>query len=88
MPKLKESPTQLMNRKFMAALRYGQVLRGEKDIDTAKIVMPQGPRTYYRRVKTPEAFTVENVRVIAQRYFNDRQLCEAFGVEYHGRTLE
>ncbi len=88
MPKLKESPAQHMNRRFMAALRYGQELRGERDADTAKIVMPQGPRTFYRRVKEPEKFSVENVRVIAQRYFNDRQLCEAFGVEYHGRTPE
>lgn len=88
MPKVTISPTQRMNRAFLAALRYGQELRAEKDCDTAKLVRPGRERTYYRRVKAPENFTVAEARIMAQRYFNDRQLCAAFGVEYHGSTAE
>lgn len=85
MPKVAITATQRQNRALMAALRYGQEMRGERDIDTARIA-PVSLSTYYSRIKNPEAFTVAELRVLAQRYFNDRQLCEAFGIEYHGTT--
>lgn len=85
MPKVALTATQRQNRALLAALRYGQELRGERDIDTARIV-PGSQRTFYYRIKNPEAFTVAELRPLAQRYFNDRQLCEAFGIEYHGIT--
>ena len=85
MPRVALTAAQRQNRAFMAALRYGQELRGERDIDTAQII-PASQRTYYNRIKRPEKFTMEEIRVLAQRYFNDRQLCDAFGIEYHGAT--
>ena len=85
MPKLRESPKARMDRAIMAGLRYGQELRGEKDTDTIKL-MPKSPATYYKRLRDLDSFTREELRIIIPRYFNDRQLCEAFGVEYHGAT--
>lgn len=85
MPKLKASAKVRMDRAFMAALRYGQELRGEKDIDTAKL-MPKSDVTYYRHIRNLDMFTREELRILIPRYFTDRQLCEAFGVEYHGAT--
>lgn len=85
MPKLRESPKERMDRAFMAGLRYGQELRGERDTDTMKL-MPKSPSTYYKRLRNLDGFTREELRILIPRYFNDRQLCEAFGVEYHGTT--
>jgi len=85
MPRLRESPKSKMDRAFMAALRYGQELRGEKDIDTAKR-LPIHRTTYYKHLKNLDLFTREELCILAPVYFTDRQLCEAFGVEYHGAT--
>ena len=85
MPKLKESPTQRMNRAFLASLRAGQVMMGDTNADTLQLVSVKYS-TFFRKLKAPETFTVFDARILAQRYFNDRQLCEAFGVEYHGST--
>lgn len=85
MPKLRESPKERMDRAFMTALRYGQALRGEKDLDTAQL-MPKSRSTYYCHLRDPDKFTREELRILIPRYFTDRQLCEAFGVEYHGAT--
>lgn len=85
MPKLKQSAKVRMYRAFMAALRYGQELRGEKDADTARL-MPRSTATYYKHIKNLDMFTREELRVLIPRYFTDRQLCDAFGVEYHGFT--
>ena len=87
MPKLRESPKARMDRAFMAALRYGQQMRGEKDLDTAKL-MPKSLSTYYKRLRDLDTFTREELRILIPRYFTDRQLCEAFGVKYHGSTPE
>lgn len=83
MPKLKESAKVHMDRAFMAALRYGQEMRGEKDVDTAAL-MPKSTATYYRHLRDLDMFTREELRILIPRYFTDRQLCEAFGVEYRG----
>lgn len=85
MPKLRESPAQRMDKAFLAALRYGQTMKGETNPDTMRL-MTVCPRSFYRRLKDPGLFSVTDVRILAQRYFNDRQLCEMFGVEYHGST--
>ena len=85
MPRVTLTDAQRQDRAFLAALRYGQELRGEKDVDTAK-VMPSSQKTYYNHIKQPASFSVRDARILAQRYFNDRQLCDAFGVEYHGGT--
>lgn len=85
MPKLKESPKMRMDKTFMTALRVGQAQRGEKDLDTAKL-MPKSRSTYYKRLRDPDTFTREELCILIPRYFNDRQLCAAFGVEYHGTT--
>lgn len=87
MPKLRASPKERMDRAFMAALRYGQELKGEKDIDTAKL-LPKSLSTYYAHLRDLDMFTREELRVLIPRYFNDRQLCAAFGVEYRGSTPE
>ncbi len=83
MPKLRESPTRRMDRAFLAALRYGQAMRGETNPDTVKIVTVS-TSAFYKKLKDPGTFSVMDARILAQRYFTDRQLCEAFGVEYHG----
>lgn len=85
MPKVTLTATQRQNRAFMAALRGGQARLGEEHLDTAQI-FPGCQRTYYRRIKDPGTFTVAEGRVLFPRYFNDRQLCEAFGIEYNGCT--
>lgn len=87
MPKLKESPTQRMNRAFLAAVRAGQIMRGDTNADTLQLVSVKYS-SFFRKMKAPETFSVFDARVLAQRYFNDRQLCDAFGVEYHGSTPE
>lgn len=87
MPKLKETPTQRMNKAFLAAVRAGQIVKGDKNADTIKLVSVKYA-TFFRKMKAPETFSVFNARILAQRYMNDRQLCEAFGVEYHGATPE
>ena len=48
--------------------------------------MPKSPATYYKRLRDLGSFTREELCIIIPRYFSDRQLCEAFGVEYHGAT--
>lgn len=85
MPKLKETPTQQMNRAFLAAVRAGQIMKGDSNADTLKLVSVKYT-AFFRKLKAPETFSVFDARILAQRYFNDRQLCEAFGVEYHGST--
>lgn len=85
MPKLRESPKARMDKAFMAALRYGQAMRGESDKDTMRL-MPKSTATYYKRLRNLDGFTREELRILIPRYFNDRQLCDAFGVEYHGAT--
>ena len=86
MPKITLTAAQRQDRAFLAALRGGQAMRGERDCDTVNLVRVSRS-TYYKRVKRPGEFTVDDVRLLAQRYyFNDRQLCEAFGIEYHGAT--
>lgn len=87
MPKLRDSPKTRMDRAFMAALRYGQAIRGETDKDTMKL-FPRSTATYYVRLRNLDSFTRGELRILIPRYFNDRQLCEAFGVEYHGHTLD
>lgn len=86
MPRVTLTATQKQDRAFIAALRYGQALLGEKDIDTAQIVPSCKQASYYRRVRDPGTFTLADIRVLAKRYFNDRQLCEACGIEYNGGT--
>ena len=71
----------------MAALRYGQAMRGETDKDTMRL-MPKSTATYYKRLHNLDGFTREELRILIPRYFNDRQLCDAFGAEYHGGTPE
>ena len=45
MPKLRDTPKTRMDRAFMAALRYGQAMRGETDKDTMRL-MPKSTATY------------------------------------------
>lgn len=87
MPKLKLSEQERLNRELLAALRAGQIRLGESDNDTAKI-MPRSKSTYYRRITSPESFTVRDIRIFVKRYgITDYQLCRMFGAEYHGSSL-
>lgn len=87
MPKVTLTANQRLDRAFLAALRYGQTMRGEKDIDTSKLLPRRGKASYYRMVKEPSLFALDEIRVLAQRYkFTDRQVCEFIGIEYHGST--
>ena len=88
MPKLKETPKDRrirMTKAFMTALRVGQAKRGEKDQDTAKF-MPTSLSTYYAHLRDIARFTLKELWILIPLYFNDRQLCAMFGVEYHGTT--
>ena len=87
MPKLKETPAQRMERVFRAAVRYGLERRGEKVGDLAKYA-PKSRATVYHRMRTPLNCTMEEMLFYGPRFFNDRQLCEMIGVEYHGSTVE
>ena len=73
MPKLRESPTQRMDKAFIAALRYGQAMIGDTNPDTVKVVTVS-TSAFYKKLKNPGAFSVTDARILAQRYFNDRQL--------------
>ena len=87
MPRVTLTMEERLNRELLAALRAGQVRKGERDIDTAQLLPNRKQRTYYIRVNSPERFTVADLRVLARRYeFTDYQLCRMFGVEYHGST--
>lgn len=77
-----------LNRELLAALRAGQARLGEKDRQTAEIMRDCAWRAYYNRVKAPEKFTVQDLRILAKRYhFTDYQLCQMIGVEYRGNTI-
>jgi len=88
MPRVKPLTEQeRMNRELLAALRAGQARLGEKDAQTARVMPDCEWRAYYNRVKAPERFTVQDLRVLAKRYrFTDYQLCQIFGVAYRGGT--
>ena len=86
MPNKAKSAQDALNREFLAALAAGQVRRGERDIDTARL-LPNCKSTYNGRKREPESFTIRDLRILAQRYqFTDYQLCQIIGVEYHGST--
>lgn len=86
MPKKAISTQEKQNREFLAALLAGQARLGEKHIDTARF-LPNCQRVYYRRIKEPETFTIQDLRILAKRYrFTDYQLCQIIGVEYRGGT--
>ena len=88
MPKLRDTPKTRMDRAFMAALRYGQAMRGETDKDTMRL-MPKSTATYYKRLHNLDGFTREEPRINASdKAARFIQLCDAFGVEYHGGTPE
>ena len=88
MPKKAVSTQERMDLEFQVALAAGQTRLGERDADTAQI-MPNCRAVYYKRKKEPGTFTIRDLRILAKRYqFTDYQLCQIFGVEYHGRTTE
>jgi len=88
MPRVKPlTAVERQNREFLAALRAGQARKGERDIDTAQLIPSCKQAAYYKRIKQPEKFLVEDLRMLADRYdFSDRQLCLMIGVEYNGAT--
>ena len=87
MPRQKAiSAQEQQNREFLAALAAGQVRRGERDLDTARL-LPNCKSTYYQRKREPGRFTVCDLRIMAQQYqFTDYQICQIIGVEYHGNS--
>ena len=80
----KETQAQRMGRVFRAVVRYGLELRGETVYDLVKR-MPKAQSTVYKRLREPTTCTNAEMLQYAQ-FFNDRQLCEMYGVEYHGIT--
>lgn len=85
--KIKESSEERMTRVFRAAVRYKLERRGEKIDDLAKIA-PGCRKTVYNRMHNPLSCTNGEMLFYAPEFFNDRQLCEMYGVEYHGSTPE
>lgn len=88
MPKLKPlTAAERQDRELLAALRAGQARKGETDKDTAQAFPEKGERTYQRRIKKPQTFTLQELRFLADRYeFTDFQLCQMFGRPYNGAT--
>lgn len=88
MPKVKPlTAAERQDRELLAALRAGQARKGETDRDTAQVFPDKCEHTYRRRIKKPQTFTLNELRVLARHYdFTDLQLCLMFGVEYHGST--
>lgn len=86
MPRLKESQAQKMRRIFRSVIRYGLEMRGEKVKDLAAAA-PIKLNTIYKRLRDPTTCTNTEMLHFA-KFFNDRQLCEFYGVEYHGATLQ
>lgn len=84
MPKLKETSSQKMGRIFRAVIRYNLELRCEKVEDLAKR-LPCKRATVYNRLRDPTTCTNREMLYLAP-FFTDRQLCEMYGVEYHGTT--
>lgn len=87
MPKLKETQSQRMERIFRAAIRYGLERRADKVEDLAKVA-PKSRSTVYKRLHKPGLCTLQEMLFYAPKFFNDRELCEMLGVEYHGSTLD
>lgn len=84
MPKLKETQAQKMGRIFRAVVRYALEMRCEKVEDLTKAI-PYSRATIYNRIRDPTTCTNAEMLHYA-KFFNDRQLCEFYGVEYHGVT--
>lgn len=87
MPKLKELPAQRMGRVFRACVHYGLERRGQGMPDLVRMA-PGSKSTVYNRMHDPRGCTFHEMLLFYNQFFNDRQLCEMFGVEYHGTTLE
>lgn len=85
MPKLRESPAQQMERVFRAAIRYGLARKGQ-DMNDLVQMAPKCRSTVYKRMRDPGHCTFDEMLLFYKQFFNDRQLCEMFGVEYHGST--
>lgn len=87
MPKMKESPCQRMDRVFRATVQYGLAINGQDMNDLVRMA-PKSKSTIYKRMRTVRDCTFEEGLFYIQKFFNARQLCEMFGLEYHGSTLE
>lgn len=81
-----ESDMERTTRLFRAALRYSMDLRMEDAVDVARQI-PMGLSTFYLRMRDASHLTVRELLCLRDR-FTDRQLCEMFGVPYHGATEE
>lgn len=85
MPKLRESPAQQMERVFRAAIQYGLARKGQDMSDLVQMA-PKCRSTVYKRMRDPGHCTFDEMLLFYKQFFNDRQLCEMFDVEYHGTT--
>lgn len=85
MPKLRESPAQRMERVFRAAIQYGLARKGQDMSDLVQMA-PKCRATVYKRMRDPSHCTFDEMLLFYKQFFNDRQLCELFDVEYHGTT--
>jgi len=92
MPKVnllkKETETDLerASRIFRAAIRYSMELRREDVSDVAR-QSHIGQSTLYLRLRDVTNMTVREILNLRDR-LTDRQLCEMFGVQYHGVTRD
>lgn len=86
MPRVKETQYEKMGRIFRAVIRYALELRCEKVEDLTK-VMPCSLATIYNRLRDPTTCTNKEMIYYA-KFFSDRQLCEFYGIPYHGTTPE
>ena len=92
MPKVnllkKEAETDLerATRIFRAAIRYSMELRRE-DVQDVALQARMGSSTLYRRLTDVTHMTDRELLNMRDR-LTDRQLCEMFGVQYHGSTRD
>jgi len=84
MPKLKETQAEKLGRIFRSVIAYNLAIRCE-DLDDLVVRLPCVKSTFYKHLRDPMFVTVREMLCLAP-FFTDRQLCEMFGVEYHGAT--
>lgn len=84
--KKQETEGERMTRIFRASMRYSMALRLEEPEEVARQT-GVCTSTFYLRLRDASTLTARELLLLRDR-FTDRQLCEMFGVPYHGATRE
>lgn len=72
MPKLKKSPTELANTYLLTAIGSSAIFYADSPLQQARIV-GLSRASWYRRLKAPGTFTVDELRKLARHYRWDNE---------------